>query len=134
MNVYTKLMICLYCMCKHAQLLYSVFLQRKVHELRRIELSLPRGGHVTGTVQQLCQQLLDKEEECRQKDEVIRHKQTVIEGKNEALQHLDQIIRENATSLSEKDETLRQQADTIRAQQIEILRLTHQPVMAETVS
>lgn len=74
------------------------------------------------------------EEECRQKDEVIRDKESVIDGKNEALWRLDEIIRKNELVMSEKEEELKEKDTIIRAQQIEIQRLTNQPAMNEMVS
>ena len=65
---------------------------------------------------------------------MICRKEAVIEGKNGALWHLDRMIRENGIALAEKDEALRQKDATIRAQQIEIYRLTSHPAMAEKVS
>ena len=118
----------------HACIAAVFCLVLKVQEIGDFQSTLSRGSHVAAPFEQLRQQLSAKEEECRQKDVVIRDKETVIEGKNEALWHLDHIIRENEVALSKKDETLRQHADTIRAQQIEIHRLTHKPAMAEAVS
>ena len=65
---------------------------------------------------------------------MIRDKESVIEGKNEALWHLDEIIRKNELAMSEKEEELNQKDITIRAQQIEIQRLTNQPAISEMVS
>ena len=67
-----------------------------VRELRRIESSLPTGSHVATLAEQLHQQLLAKEEECRQKDEVIRVKEVVIRVKDKAL-------RESSDALSVRD-------------------------------
>ena len=50
-----------------------------VQELRRIESSFPTGRHVTAPIQQLHQLLSAKEEECRQKDGVIREKEATIQ-------------------------------------------------------
>ena len=109
-----------------------------VRELRRIESSLPSGGHLVAPIEQLHQQLLVKEEECRQKDEalkkkddalqvalnekdekdeVILEKDNVIKGKDDALQHLDMIIREQDEALTEKNTALSKQQDTIQALQ-----------------
>ena len=109
-----------------------------VRELRRIESSLPSGGHLVAPIEQLHQQLLVKEEECRQKDEalkkkddalqvalnekdekdeVILEKDNVIKGKDDALQHLDMIIREQDEALTEKNTALSKQHDTIQALQ-----------------
>ena len=63
-----------------------------VQELRRIESSLQRSGHVAAPIDQLNQQLAAKEEECRQKDEMLREK--------------DEAIRELGSALNEKDATI----------------------------
>ena len=77
-----------------------------VQELRRIESSLPTGGQVAASIEQLRQQLSAKKEECRQKDEMIR----------------------------QKDEEVREKTATIRAQQTEIQRLRDQPAVPQEVS
>ena len=105
-----------------------------VQELRRIESSLPKGGHVAA-IEQLRQQLSATEEECRQKDEVIREKDNslretdaalaikdeviqskvdVIEGKDEALQHLHRVIIEKDEVISERDEALEEKDEALR--------------------
>ena len=76
-----------------------------VQELRRIESSLPTGGQVAASIEQLRQQLSAKKEECRQKDEMIR----------------------------QKDEEVREKTATIRAQQTEIQRLRDQPAVPQKV-
>ena len=50
-----------------------------VRELRRIESSLPTGSHVPAPIEHLRQQLSAKEEECRQKDEVIRKQKAELQ-------------------------------------------------------
>ena len=77
-----------------------------VQELRRIESTLPRGGHVAAPTEHLRQQLSAKEEECRQKDEVIR----------------------------EKNDVMREKSATIRALQAEIQQLKDQPALSQKVS
>ena len=84
-----------------------------VQELRRIESTLPCGGHVAGPIEHLQQQLSAKKEECRQKDEMIKEKDEVIK---------------------EKDEVIREKSATIRAQQAEIQRLRDQPAVSQKVS
>ena len=88
-----------------------------VQELRHIESTLPRGGHVAAPIEHLHRQLSVKEEECREKDkelsekdralrekdEVIQSKVDVITGKDEALWRLDEVIRENDEALRVKD-------------------------------
>ena len=94
-----------------------------VQELRRIESTLPRGGHVAAPVQQLHQQLSVKEEKCRWKDEVIwekdkvlKEKDDVIREKDEALRVKDEVIKEKDEALREKDSTIQEQQDTIQEQ------------------
>ena len=65
-----------------------------VQELRRIESSLPKGGHVAA-IEQLRQQLSAKEEECRQKDEVIRESGEALREKDEALRKKEEVLRGN---------------------------------------
>ena len=50
-----------------------------VQELRRIESTLPRGGHVAAPNEQLRQQLSAKEKECRLKDEALREKEAELQ-------------------------------------------------------
>ena len=72
-----------------------------VQEMRRIESTLPRDGHVAAPFEQLLQQFSAKEEECRhqkkklkEKDEVIKEKSSAIKAKDEELQRLkDDVIR-----------------------------------------
>ena len=72
-----------------------------VQELKSIESSLTRGGHVAVPIEQLRQQLASKEEECRQKDE--------------ALRKMDGALKEAVKALSEKNEALRKKDEVIRA-------------------
>ena len=92
-----------------------------VRELRRIESSLPTGSHVTTLAEQLHQQLLAKEEECRQKDEVIRVKEVVIRVKDKALRESsdalsvrDEALRETSAALIKKYEALREASTALR--------------------
>ena len=119
-----------------------------VQELRRIESTLTKSGHIATPIEQLRQQLSAKEEECRQKDEALKKKdealrenKEVIErnedaiiGKDEALQHLDVLMREQDEALKEKDATSHAQQDTIWKQQAEIKKLKNQLAMAQQVS
>ena len=70
-----------------------------VRELRRIESSLPTGGHVAAPIEHLRQQLSAKEEECRQKDEVIREKDEMLMEKEKALKEKDEVIRDKEAEL-----------------------------------
>ena len=122
-----------------------------VQELRRIESSLPTGGHVVASIEQLHQQLSIKKEECRQKDEVIREKDEVIrendnslrerdaalamkdeviqskvdviKGKDEALQHLHRVILEKDEVISDRNEALKEKDTIMRTMQADIQQL-----------
>ena len=85
-----------------------------VRELRRIESSLPTGSHVAAPIEHLRQQLSAKEEECRQKDEVIVEKDEVIREKEVALREKDEVIREREVALREKDEVIREKDVALR--------------------
>ena len=85
-----------------------------VRELRRIESSLPTGSHVVAPIEHLRQQLSAKEEECRQKDEVIVEKDEVIREKEVALREKDEVIREREVALREKDEVIREKDVALR--------------------
>ena len=74
-----------------------------VRELRRIESSVPGSGRVAAPIEQLCQQLSAKEEECRQKDEALQEKEKVLQT---VLREKDLALRENDEALREKDKTL----------------------------
>ena len=118
-----------------------------VQELRRIESTLPRGGHVSAPIEHLQQQLSVKEEECRQKDELIKEKDEALKEKDGVIGQKDKVIREKDKALSLKDEDLRgiqqklsaKEAEgrhseevvrlksaTIQEQQAEILQLRYQ--------
>ena len=126
-----------------------------VQELRRIESTLPRGSHVAAPIEHLRQQLSAKEEECRQKDEVISENRNVITLKNEALKEKDVVMceirqqlaakeaecrqkdesnREKDEALRLKDEVIREKSATIRAQQAEIQELRDQLAVPQQVS
>ena len=59
-----------------------------VRELRRIESSLPTGGHITAPIAQLRQQLSAKEEECRQSSEALKEKDEALRNKDTAMRIL----------------------------------------------
>ena len=133
-----------------------------MQELRHIESTLPRNDHVAALVEQLRQQLLAKEEECRQhvealreKDEVLREKDEALREKDEVLGEKDKVLREKDEVLGEKDKalrdknstiqeqqfsnqaqrtTIRKQQDTIQAQQAENKRLRDQLTVTKQVS
>ncbi len=126
-----------------------------VQELRRIESTLPRGSHVAAPIEHLRQQLSAKEEECRQKDEVISKNRKVITLKNEALKEKDVVMceirqqlaakeeecrqkdesnREKDEALKEKDEVIRRKTAIVQTQQAEIQRLRDQLAVPQQVS
>ena len=94
-----------------------------VQELRRIESTLPRGGHVAAPIEQLYHQLLGKMEECRQKDEVIkdknaalRKKDEALREKNEALREKDEVVRQKDKELEEKNVIIQRKDEALRRQ------------------
>ena len=101
-----------------------------VQELRRIESTLPRGSHV----EHFRQQLVAKEEECRQKDAALKEKDEVIREKDEALKKKDEVIREKDEALKEKDEVIGEKSTTIQAQQVKIPQLSDQLAVPRKVS
>ena len=116
-----------------------------VQELRRIESTLPRGGHVPVPTKQLRQQLSAKDEECRQKDEVIKEKDKekniALRLKDQALKEKDVIVSDLRLLLTTKEaecrqheEVVRKQRASIRALQAEIQQLRDQPAVAQKVS
>ncbi len=133
-----------------------------VQELRRIESTLPCGSHIAAPIEQLWQQLSAKEEECRQKDEVIRENSNVISLKGEALKAKEYLVseiqqqlaakeaegrqkvessREKDESLWRKDEALKEKEEevrkknaTIQTQQAEIQQLRDQLAVSPQVS
>ena len=101
-----------------------------VQELRRIESTLPRRSHV----EHLRQQLVVKEEECRQADAALKEKDEVIREKDAALKEKDEVIREKDEALKEKDEVIREKSTTIQAQQAEIQQLRDPLAVSQKVS
>ena len=94
-----------------------------VQDLRRIESSLPKGGHVAAPIEQFRQQLSTKEEECRQKDEVIRESGEALRKKDEALREKDEALRKKDEALKEKEEVLRGNDIVMRTMQADIEQL-----------
>ena len=94
-----------------------------VQELRRIESTLPSGGLVSAPIEHLRQQLSAKEEECRQKDEVIKENSKAIKVKDKQLAAKEAECRLKDKRNREKDEVIGEKTATIRAQQAEIQRL-----------
>ena len=112
----------------------SVMLAR---ELRRIESSLPTGSHVAAPIEHLRQQLSTKEEECKQKDQVILEREEALKEKDTAIREREQVIREKdevirereeelRDALKEKDEVTKEKDAAIGIQQAEILQLRRQ--------
>ena len=104
-----------------------------VQELRCTESFLPTGSHAAAPIEQLRQQLLAKEEECRQKDKVIREKNKELRENHESLRAKDEVIREKDAALkeanetlAEKDATLREKDATVRTLQAENQQLRSQ--------
>ena len=91
-----------------------------VQEVRHIESTLPRGGHVVAPIEHLQQQLAAKEQECNEKDEALKEK--------------DGVVRETDEVLKEKDGVIREKSATIRAQQAEIQQLRDQLAVSQKVS
>ena len=98
-----------------------------VQELRHIESSLPTGSHVAAPIEQLRQQLSAKEEECRQKDEVIRKNDVVI-------REIHQQLAAKEEECKRKDEVVREKSATVQAQHAEIQRLRDQLAVLQKVS
>ena len=133
-----------------------------VQELRHIESTLLCGGHVAAPIEHLWQQLSAKEEDCRQKDEVIIENSKVISLKDEALKQKDVLMSEirqqlaakeaqcrqkdeinrgkdeslwlKDEALKEKEEEVRKKSATIRTQQAEIQQLRDQLAVSQKVS
>ena len=112
-----------------------------MQELRHIESSLPRNDHVAALVEQLRQQLLAKEEECRQHVEALREKDEALREKDEVLREKDKALRDNNSTIQEQQfsnqaqrTTIRKQQDTIQAQQAENKRLRDQLTVTKQVS
>ena len=85
-----------------------------VQELRQIESTLPRGGPIAAPIEHLQQQLLAKEEECRQKDEVIREKNEALQETKEALKEKDEALKEKNEALKEKNEALKEKNEALK--------------------
>ena len=105
-----------------------------VQELRHIESTLPRGGRVFAPIEQLRQRLSAKEEECRQKDELIKEKNRTLMLKDNALKEKDVIVSEIRQRLAAKEAECREKSTTIQALQAEVQQLRDQPAVAQRVS
>ena len=98
-----------------------------VQELRRIESTLPRGSHVAAPIEHLRQQLSAKEEECREKDEVIKEK-------DGALKDIRQQLAAKEAECRHSEEVIIQKTATTRAQEAEIQRLRDRLAVSQKVS
>ena len=112
-----------------------------VQELRRIESILPRGSHVATPIEHLRQQLSAKEEECRQKDEVMKEKDIAMRAMQADIQQLrsqnsvlHQQLAAKEAEVRQSEEVVREKNATIQAQQAEIHRLRDQPAVSLKVS
>ena len=86
-----------------------------VQELRRIESTLPKGNHVSAPIEHLRQQLSGKEEECRQKDEVIKEKDEALKDIRQQLSAKEEECRQQAEMIKEKDEVIKEKNGVISA-------------------
>ena len=105
-----------------------------VQELRGIESTLPRGSHVAAPIEHLRQQLLAKEEECREKDEALKEKDVLMSEVRQQLAAKETECRQKDKAIREKDEVVREKSATIQALQAEIQRLRDQPAVSLKVS
>ena len=97
-----------------------------VQELKRIELTLPIGGHVS-SIEHLRQQLSVKEEECRQKDEALKEKDGALKEKDGALKEKDVVISEMRQQLAAKEAECRRK-DEIHEEMRRSLRLKDEAI------
>ena len=119
-----------------------------VQELRRIESTLPRGGHVAAPIEYLRKQLSAKEAECRKKDEALREKDVIMSEirqqlaakevecrqKDESNREKDETLWLKDEALKEKEELVRKKSATIQTQHAEIQRLRNQLAVSQQVS
>ena len=105
-----------------------------VQELRHIESTFPRGGHVAAHIDQLRQQLSAKEEECRQKDEALQEKDSTIQEKQDTIQEQQDTIQEQQDTIQEQQSSNQAQRTTILKQQYEIEQLRDALAVAQKVS
>ena len=120
-----------------------------VQELRHIESTLPRGGHVVAPIEHLQQQLAAKEQECNEKDEALKEKDEALKEKDIAMRamqaDIQQLRSQNSVlqqQLAAKEAEGRQQSEqvvgeksaTIQAQQAKVQRLKNQPAVSQKVS
>ena len=82
-----------------------------VQELKRIESTFPR---VTAPIEHLQQQLLAKEEECRQKGKAMKEKNKALKEKDEAMKEKDEAMKEKNEALKEKDEAMKEKNEALK--------------------
>ena len=118
-----------------------------VQDLIYIESTLRSSGHVAAPIEQLHQQLSAKEEECRQKDEVIRENDLALKEKgevineyskamklkDEALKEKDEVIKENSRAMRLKDEALKEKDSVMRTMQTDMQQLRSQNSRASEI-
>ena len=119
-----------------------------VQDLRSIESTLPRVGHVAAPIEHLRQQLSAKEEECRQQAKVITEKDKALSLKDEDLRgirlqlaakegecrHRDGVVREKSATIREQQTEIQRLRDQMAAQQAETQQLRDQPAVSQKVS
>ena len=98
-----------------------------VQELKHIESTLTRGGHVVTPIEQLRQQLSAKEVECKQKDVALREKDNIIETQQRTIQEKHSSNQAQCTAIEK-------QQDTVQVQQAEIEWWRNQLAVAQKVS
>ena len=105
-----------------------------VRELRRIESSLPSGGHFVASIEQLHQLLSAKEEECRRMDEALKEKDDVLKAKDAAIQEQQSSNQKQQDAIQALQASNQVQRTAIQELQAEIERLRKQPAVAKQVS
>ena len=134
-----------------------------VQELKRIELTHPRGCHVAAPIDYLQLQLSAKEHEGREKDKDMKEKDEALKKMEEALKEKDEALKKKdiamramqadiqqlrsqnsvlyqqlaakeAEGRQQCEEVVREKSATIRAQQAEIQQLRDQLAVSQQVS
>ena len=134
-----------------------------VQELKRIELTLPRGCHVAAPIDYLQLQLSAKEHKGREKDKDMKEKDEALKKMEEALKEKDEALKKKdiamramqadiqqlrsqnsvlyqqlaakeAEGRQQCEEDVREKSATIRAQQAEVQQLRDQLAVSQQVS
>ena len=105
-----------------------------VQVLKRIQSVLMADGHVVGPFEQLPQQLLAKEEECREKDGMLRQKEEALKEKNTIIEAQQHTIHKQQSLNEVQCTAMEKQQNVIKSQQVEIERLQNLLVEAQQVS